>query len=246
MKKRIFIFGGYSHFPRGSAKANYIQYLSQALKEAEYDVYVITNINEEFRLQIQEGHLSYQGLKIIPYKITNIRLLRRLQFHYFQGHILVNILKNYNITREDIVLVYSGDLDVNREIINFKRKIDFKSVNIVAEWVTNDYFVTREKEKRYKTYLERFLLQHDLIFPISSYIEKYLIGNRSKSMCLPIMADTLEYPVGEKAFNKIKFIFPGNGLMKDALDVVLKSFVPFFFLPCNKIIVGNPFGNNIY
>ena len=38
------------------------------------------------------------------------------------------------------------------------------------------------------------------------------------------MADTLEYPVGEKAFNKIKFIFPGNGLMKDAIDVVLKSF----------------------
>ena len=68
MKKRIFIYGGYSNFPRGSAKANYIQYLSQALKEAEYDVYVITNINEEFRLQIQEGHLSYKGLKIIPFK----------------------------------------------------------------------------------------------------------------------------------------------------------------------------------
>ena len=181
MKKRIFIFG-YSHFPRGSAKANYIQYLSQALKEAEYDVYVITNINEEFRLQIQEGHLSYKGIKIIPFKITNIRILRRLQFHYFQGHILVNILKKYNITREDIVLVYSGDLDVNREIFNYKRKIGFKTVNIVVEWVTSGYFDSKQKEKRYKTYLEHFLLQHDLIFPISSYIEKYLIGNRCKSM----------------------------------------------------------------
>ena len=50
MKKRIFIFGAIHNFPRGSAKANYIQYLSQALKEAEYDVYVISDINEEFRL----------------------------------------------------------------------------------------------------------------------------------------------------------------------------------------------------
>ena len=43
------------------------------------------------------------------------------------------------------------------------------------------------------------------------------------------MADTLEYPVGEKAFNKIKFIFPGNGLMKDAIEVVLKSFSQLTF-----------------
>jgi glycosyltransferase involved in cell wall biosynthesis len=224
VKKRIFVFGGYSNFPRGSAKANYMQYLGQALKEAEYDVYIISNINDEFRLQIQEGHLSYKGLKIIPYKITNIRLLRRLQFDYFQGHIFVNLLKKHRVTKEDIVLVYSGDLGVNREVIKYKRKIGYKSVHVVAEWVTSSYFEKKQKEKRYKTYLDRFLLQHDLIFPISSYIETHLIGDKSKSMCLPIMADTLEYPVGEKAFNKIKFIFPGNGLMKDAIEVVLKSF----------------------
>ncbi|MFB5283677.1 glycosyltransferase [Peribacillus sp. Hz7] len=228
MKKRIFLFG-YSDFPRGSAKANYIQYLSQALKEAEYEVYVISNINEEFRLQMKDGHLVYKGIKIIPFNITNIRILRRLQFQYFLGHILVNILKKYHITREDIVLVYSGDLDVNREILKYKRKIGFKTVNIVVEWSDSSYFDSKQREKRYNIYLEHFLPQHDLIFPISSYIEKYLIRNRCKSMLLPIMADTLEYPVGEKAFNKIKFIFPGNGLMKDAIEVVIKSFSQLTF-----------------
>ena len=97
--------------------------------------------------QIQEGHLSYKGIKIIPFNITKIRILRRLQFHYFQGHILVNILKKYNITREDIVLVYSGDLDVNREILKYKRKIGFKSVNIVVEWATAAILIQR-REKR--------------------------------------------------------------------------------------------------
>ena len=228
MKKRIFIYS-YSNFPRGSSKANYIQYLSQALKEAEYDVYVITDINEEFRLQIQEGHLSYKGIKIIPFNITKRKILRRLQFYYFQGHILVNILKKYNITREDIVLVYSGDLDVNREILKFKRKIGFKTANMVVEWATSSYFESKQREKRYNTYLEHFLLQHDLIFPISSYIENHLIGSKCKSMRLPIMADALEYPVGKKTFNKIKYIFPGNGLMKDAIEVVLKSFCQLTF-----------------
>src|SRR4051794_22831834 len=107
MKKRIFLFG-YSSFPRGSAKANYIQYLSQALIEAEYEVYVISNINEEFRLQMKDSHLAYKGIKIIPFNVTKIRMLRRFQFQYFLGHILVNILKKYHITREDVVLVYSG------------------------------------------------------------------------------------------------------------------------------------------
>ena len=228
MKKRIFLFG-YSGFPRGSAKANYIQYLSQALKEAEYEVYVISNINEEYRLQIQDGHLAYKGIKIIPFNITKIRILRRLQFHYFQGHILVNILKKYNITREDTVLVYSGDLDVNRQILKYKRKIGFKTVNIVVEWATSSYFESKQRKKRYNTYLEHFLPQHDLILPISSYIENYLIGNKCKSMLLPIMADALEYPAGKKTFNKIKYIFPGNGLMKDAIEVVLKSFSQLTF-----------------
>ncbi|ULT56204.1 glycosyltransferase [Neobacillus drentensis] len=228
MKKRIFIFGN-SNFPRGSAKANYIQYLSQALKEAEYDVFVITDINAEFKLQMQEGHLTYNGIKIIPFNVTKIRVLRRLQYHYFLGHILVNILKEYNLTSKDIVLVYSGDLDVNREILKLKRKIGFKSVNIVVEWFPNSYFDSKEREKRYNTYLKDFIPKHDLIFPISSYIENQLIGNRCKSLRLPIMADALEYPVGEKTFNKIKFIFPGNGLMKDSIEVVLKSFSQLTF-----------------
>ena len=228
MKKRIFLFG-YSTFPRGSAKANYIQYLSQALIEAEYDVYVISDINEEFRLPIQDDHLSYRGIKIVPFNITKIRILRRYQFRYFLGHLLVNILKKNHITREDIVLVYSGDLDVNREILKYKRKVGFKSVNIIVEWPDGSYFDSKEREKRYNIYLEHFLPQHDLVFPISSYIDKHVIRNRCKSMILPIMADTLEYQVREKSFNKIKFIFPGNGLMKDAIEVVLKSFSQLTF-----------------
>ncbi|MBI0577477.1 glycosyltransferase [Neobacillus cucumis] len=228
MKKRIFIFG-YSNFPRGSAKANYLQYVSQALKEAEYDVYLITDINEEFKLQMQKGHFSYKGINIIPFNVTKIRLLRRLQFHYYLGHILVNLLKKYNISEEDIVLVCSADLDVNREILKYKRKIGFKTGNFVLEWFPKSFFESRQRERRYNTYLENLLPQHDLIFPISSYIESHLIDDKCKSLLLPIMADVLEYPVREKAFNKIKFIFPGNGLMKDAIGIVLKSFSQLTF-----------------
>ncbi|CAH0316578.1 hypothetical protein SRABI84_05078 [Peribacillus simplex] len=223
MKKRIFLYG-FLNYPRGSAAANYVQYLGQALKDAEYDVYIITNINKEINYQEQEGHISYKGIKIIPFNMSKNKILHYLEFHYLKGHILVNILKKYNITEKDIILLYSSDLYIHRKILKFKSKIGFKTASCVVEWFPDTFFKSRHEKKAYNTFFERALPQHDLVFPISSYIENHLIGNKCKTMRLPIMADVLEYPVGVKSLDKVKFIFPGNGLMKDAIEVVLKSF----------------------
>ncbi|SEO64275.1 Glycosyltransferase involved in cell wall bisynthesis [Paenibacillus sp. OV219] len=170
--------------------------------------------------------MSYKGIKIIPFKMSKNRILRKLEFHYLQGHLLINILKKYKITREDIVLIYSSDSDlfVHREILKYKKKIGFKTASGVAEWFPNSIFKSKRDWKAYNICFEQYLPQHDLIFPISTYIDNYLTKKKCNTMCLPIMADVHEYPKEIKSFDKIKFIFPGNGLMKDAIEVVLKSF----------------------
>ncbi|SDX65744.1 glycosyltransferase [Paenibacillus sp. CF384] len=223
MNKRIFLFG-FLNYPRGSAAANYTQYLSYALKEANYDVYVISNINEEFTLQEQEGFMSYKTIKIIPFQISKKRILRRLEFDYGKGRILVNILKRHHLTSEDIVLLYSPDLYVHREVLKYKEKIGFKTACVATEWFPASAFKSRREGKAYSTYYDRFLPRHDLLFPISSYIQNYLIEKNCNTMRLPIMADVREHPIGTKSFDKIKFVFPGNGLMKDSIEVILKSF----------------------
>lgn len=223
MNRRIFLYG-FLNYPRGSAPANYVQYLSQALKKAGYDVYIITNINEEVSFQQKEGHLSYKDTKIIPFNMSKNKVLHYLEFNYLKGYTLVNILKGYNLSEKDIVLLYSSDLYIHREILKYRRKINFKTVSCVAEWFPDSFFKSKKKKKQYNSYFENILPKHDLIFPISTYIEEYLIAKRCKTMRLPIMADVDEYPSGVKSFNKIKFIFPGNGLMKDAIESVLKSF----------------------
>ncbi|SFT02982.1 glycosyltransferase family 4 protein [Paenibacillus sp. BC26] len=223
MNKRIFLFG-FLNYPRGSAAANYTQYLSNALKEAQYDVYLITNINEEFKLQEQEGFMSYNAIKIIPFHISKRRILRRLEFEYGKGRILVNILKKHNLTSEDIVLLYSPDLYVHREVLKYKEQVGFKTACVATEWFPTSAFKSRREGKAYHTYFDQFLPRHDLLFPISSYIQNHLIEKNCNTMRLPIMADVHEHPIGTKSFDKIKFIFPGNGLMKDAIEVILKSF----------------------
>ncbi|SEO64058.1 glycosyltransferase [Paenibacillus sp. OV219] len=222
MKKRVFLHG-LCNYPRGSAKANYMQYLSMALKEADYDVYLNSNLNDEFKLLEQEGILEYNGVKLIPFNMSKNKILNFLE-RYLRGHIVVNMLKQYNITREDIVILISPDVHVHREVLNYKKKIGFKTVSCPLEWFPISQFKSRREWKANNAYFDRFLPRHDLLFPISTYIENHLTKKDCKTMCLPIMADVQEHPVGTKSFDKIKFVFPGNGMMKDAIEVILKSF----------------------
>lgn len=223
MNKRIFLYGDFK-YPRGSATANYAQYLSHALKEANYDVYIISDLNDEFELKQQEGYLQYAGDKLIPFNRTRNSILRRINHQFLKGYLLVNLLRKRHITREDIVMLITSDIDVHREVLSYRKKIGFKTVSCPLEWFPSSIFKSSREAKTYNMYYEQFLPRHNLNFPISTYIENHLTKKNCNTLCLPIMADVQEHPVGTKSFEKLKFIFPGNGMMKDSIEVILKSF----------------------
>ena len=55
-------------------------------------------------------------------------------------------------------------------------------------------------------------------------LESYYKAKGMKTICLPIMADSQEFPVKQKRFDKWRFIIPANGKMKDALADMLGAF----------------------
>lgn len=78
--------------------------------------------------------------------------------------------------------------------------------------------------REYQYVLEEIFPQFDALMPISTYIESYYKAKGMKTICLPIMADSQEFSVKKKSFDKWRFIIPANGKMKDALADMLGAF----------------------
>ena len=55
-------------FPRGSAASNYVQYFSLALLQQNYEVFVLSDINEEYKKELEQNGYYYKGIKVIETK----------------------------------------------------------------------------------------------------------------------------------------------------------------------------------
>lgn len=224
MKKRIFICGFYQ-FPRGSAASNYVHYLSKALLESGYAVVLITDVNTSEKNYLHTLELEHLDLKIIPVELNSNKILHYLEYNYLLGKMIVHKLKKEKISKNDLVICYSGNYQINKSIINFVKKRKIKSAACVVEWYSSEYFGNNKKGlKEYNKTFYDFFLKYDLLFPISTYIEEHFIGQGIKCFRLPILCDTKEYELGTKINNKRLIVYPANGRMKDALQEMLKAF----------------------
>ena len=125
----------------------------------------------------------------------------------------------------DLIITYSSNYMINRSILKYAKMYKIKCAACVVEWYSDDYFGNKERErKKYcKTFYNLFE-QYDLLFPISTLIEKHFIERGARVYRLPILCDTEEYLIKEKKFEKKLIFYPANGKMKDALNDMLKSF----------------------
>lgn len=223
-KKRVIVIA-FCNFPRGSATANYIQYLSKALVACEYDVVLVTNINSDFHLLESEGFYHYDDIAIInaPQDKQN-GILIKIARKVFKYNVIERILSDYNISKEDIVITYFQDAILHDEVFRLKKKIGFKTIACVTEWFSDDYFSDSRRLKDYKKHFYKWLPLYDLILPISTYLEKHFKSLGCETLRIPIMADANEFVYIREESDKIRFIFPGNGRIKDDLKSVLRAF----------------------
>lgn len=219
---RIFICS-MIEYPRSSATANYIQYLASALNSVGNEVVIIAKINKEVEL---ENSYIYKGVKVKePYLYTEKKGIRHFIFWHSLG-----VQKSYEIslmhqkcTDQDLIIVYSHTREIHEAAFNIRKKIGAKTACCVTEWFEKKDCRSEKDYKEFEYYFNVLIPQHDLIFPISTKIEKHFAELGKKTLCLPIMADTEEFINIKKKHGKKKVIYPANGQMKDSLEDMLNA-----------------------
>lgn len=218
MKKAIIY--GWLDFPRGSASANYVQYLGLALKEIGYDVYIVSNGTDKCTQVTAE----FKGLKYVYYRIGTGKIHHYIDFNFRRGKIYSDAIKKIGLGPDDLLISYCQSGGEFSDQLKYAKKQRAKTIACVTEYFSREDFTSKWEERLYYQALEKFIPEHDYLFPISTFIdEKY---PSMKSMLLPIMADTKEYALKQKETDgKRIIIYPANGLMKDALESMLHSII---------------------
>lgn len=223
MEKRAFICSK-QHFPRGSAGANYIQFLALAMKEVGFNPIVISS--GSYQNCSHEGEkYFYKGIEVYnPFKFEN-KIAKHFEFIYGDALRFIGALKEYNVNKNDVIIAYLLDERPLKSILNFSKKNKIKSAACVVEWLPKENFTNNRMYKSYMRAMRDIVSQYDIILPISHYIAEKYKKSSANVFVLPIMADTSEYSYKPKVYvdEKRKFIFPANGMMKDSMSNMLEG-----------------------
>lgn len=213
--KRIIICAA-TKFPRGSAASNYLQYFSMALMEGGYEVTLLADYNKN------ENQYYNNFINKFPNKFSLINintpretLVNKISYHLLYGIKYVKQLKKI-IRKDDCIIIYSDIMYFISPIIKFAHKNNLKVGNIIVEWYERKYL---KNPIRYYLYKKSFKLreQADILFPISTYIERHFKEKGCNTSVLPILSDPYEYERFPKpSYDKINIVYPGNGLIKDS------------------------------
>lgn len=224
--KRVFICG-YFNFPRGSASANYVQYLGEAFRALGYEVVIVSNLNHK-ELERDQGKWK-KHFKLEEVRFSSNKLLHYIQYNYLMEWYLKRIINQYPSNREDVFVCYSALKHFTRFVRTTAKKRDNISVACIVELYAKEDFATSRKNNVYEKYLEvidREFPQFDLLFPISTYIAKYYENKGPEIQVLPIMADPDEYALKQVSdYHKSRFIYPANGKLKDSLGEMMRAIV---------------------
>ena len=108
-----------------------------------------------------------------------------------------------------------GKKRANQRIIKYVNSLTVIFIWMCLEMFDRPNFSGDDRAYReYQYVLEEIFPQFDALMPISTFIESHYREKGMKTICLPIMADSQEFPVKQKNFDKWRFVIPlPNSLM---------------------------------
>lgn len=224
--KRIYLCG-FNNFPRGSASANYVQYLSLALAEAGYKVIIVSNINEVEHDYLKRFLSRTNGrIEVRPLIMSKQKAIHFFEYRFCLAKKITDVLQHEKVTSLDIVISYSSNCTLNEGLLHFCKKKKIPCGACIVEWYPVEYFGGDKKAyAEYRYLFEKLFTQYDFLLPISSKIEAYFASHSScRLLRIPILADSEEYPVKPKKTGETwKIIYPANGKIKDSLSRMIKA-----------------------
>ena len=227
MKKAIIM--GIINFPRGSAPANYVQYLGLALQDLGYAVSVYSNVNEDCKELVKYNtYYEYKGMKVKPIIVSaHNKVLHFVKYNFLMGKIMADMLDECDLTDEDIVITYGNICLFQEKVFSKANKYGAKTFACITEHFPASHY----KHGRFSPYYWRYCYTMAVsipkaknIFPISRHLQNYYEEKGCNTLLLPIMADPFEYEFVPKPNDGIcRIVFPSNGFVKDALQKMLKG-----------------------
>ena len=213
--KRIFIVEA-NNFPRGSANANYIQYLGLALNTDKCKV--IVGGTEKNITTYKNGFVREIEYYNIPWKKKYIS-----SFNYF---LLNQLNKKYTFSQNDYFILYSIDYLTIKWLL---KKVD---ISHICACQVEDFQPFQFKFGKFNPKIQYLKLSKKFIrnkkiklLPISSFIAEQYPDN--PVLILPIMADSTESVFIKKEIDmkKINFVYPGLKKTNDEddMELILKS-----------------------
>lgn len=224
--RRVFVIRD-TRFPRGDAISNYLQYLMRALQLAGYEAYLLTNLNREF-IRETAPLIKWNGISVCPISPSSNAFVRRVQYKLGLLFERMSVLKRFDIGASDVVIILGEGKPFLLRLLDMRKKRGFKVIGAPVELFEEKDFPKKRRKWQYWQYqdvMEHVYPRFDALMPISTYIEAHYKEKGVKTFCVPIMADCEEYALPEKNMDKIRFIIPANGKMKDDLCGMVRCFL---------------------
>lgn len=219
--KRVFIVGS-PKFPRGSAGANYDQYVALALKEAGWNVIILgKGTNRE--CDAKGNHCEYKGI-IYENEQDNLKVKYGLGLRFYK-----KMYNKYHMNGSDYFIVRDlGWLPqfwlANKcglERMCYVHFEDLRPEQYKLHVINPQYWCFRLKWGFKQKYMKK-------AFPISEILEKQDQKYGCKTLRLPIMADPDEFGESKRDHKPevLNFIYPGAKLngCEDNIQLMLESF----------------------
>lgn len=227
--KKAFIWGPLN-FPHGSASANYVQHLADALIDLGYYVVVLSDINhDEIMKSIDWASLHKNQIELQDILIRKRnKWVKYFDYNFMFSKRLIERFKQLEKKPEDILISYTHDGLLSLAMNQIARKAGMKTYACVVEMFPKKEYgfwpLSLNYWKEAINYKYAFK-KYDCVFPISTFIKEYLDKKHIRSLCIPCMANPYEYGQEKRTrYAKRKFIYPAMGKMKDSLSAILGAF----------------------
>ena len=218
---RVFLFST-CVFPHGSASANYLQYLGQALLTKYSKVVLVSYGNKkDCEYNASENEYTYRGITFECIEYRN-KFSQKVTEKCFLGRNMLRYIRKYKPVESDYFIVYSSDKMVLSPILDYAEKKNIKTAACIVEWFPENLY-NGKSYRQYNEVFEKLYTKFDRLFPISTYIAQRNEVYLEKSFVLPILTDVHEYPLAQKrrkSNTRRKFIMIANGMMKDQISSV--------------------------
>ncbi len=224
--KRIFLCAE-RFFPRGDAGANRVLYIAKAMQEKGWEPIVISigSTSVEYYSKEEQKYV-YDGIEFRNIECKTNGVPQKIERMLFNGSKTIQILKKYQLTKNDKVLIYSSTAPYTQAVLNYAKKVGASVALDIVEWHQSFQFQYGAADIRYLSFkkcFDQLTIKAKNVVAISSFLAQHFTQKGCNVLTFPIYIEAKSDYVYKPENSVLNFIYPGNPYRKDSLENMLEG-----------------------